>query len=103
MKAASHPNFLRGDLSMTLATRAVLALCFGAALVACSGPKTEGQKKMSQLSEQMQRLDMALHLLGELGHLLLALGLGTGARHQGGAEAQGQHGTRRERHGEISS
>ncbi|HZJ71349.1 MAG TPA: DUF2959 family protein [Planctomycetota bacterium] len=45
---------------MTLATRAVLALCFGAALVACSGPKTEGQKKMSQLSEQMQRLDMAL-------------------------------------------
>lgn len=48
---------------MTLATKsriAVTALCFAAALTACAGPKTEGQKKMSQLSEQMQRLDSAL-------------------------------------------
>ena len=48
---------------MTLATKsrfAVTALCFAAALTACAGPKTEGQKKMSQLSEQMQRLDAAL-------------------------------------------
>ena len=50
---------------MTFATRpgfAALALCLGAlALTAgCAGPPTEGQKKMSQLSEQMQSLGMAL-------------------------------------------
>jgi len=48
---------------MTLATTsrlAVTALCFASALMACAGPKTEGQKKMSQLSEQMQRLESAL-------------------------------------------
>jgi len=50
---------------MRLATRfglAPLALCFGAAVLAggCAGPKTEGQKKMSQLSEQLQSLGATL-------------------------------------------
>ena len=52
---------------MTLATRPAstplaLALGFGALALAagCAGPKTEGQKKMSQLSEQMQSLGTAL-------------------------------------------
>jgi DNA repair exonuclease SbcCD ATPase subunit len=48
---------------MTLASRsglAPLALVAGLTLAACSAPATEGQKKMSQLSEQMQRLESAM-------------------------------------------
>ncbi|HZM00132.1 MAG TPA: DUF2959 family protein, partial [Planctomycetota bacterium] len=52
---------------MSLVTRPAttpfaLALCVGvlALSAGCAGPKTEGQKKMSQLSEQMQSLGTAL-------------------------------------------
>ena len=48
---------------MTLASRsdlAPLALVAGLLLAGCSTPQTEGQKRMSQLSEQMDRLESAL-------------------------------------------